>query len=771
MTSAHTPSPGSELPLPRPATASRAGETLKESAHQWRQPSPVRRADAPNVLVILLDDAGFAQADTVGGPIHTPTFTRVADSGVRYNAFHTTAICSATRASLLTGRNHHRVGNGVIAELASDWDGYTAEIPKSCATIPEVLRHHGYRTAAFGKWHNTPVTQVTSMGPFDRWPTGHGFDTFYGFMGGETSQYEPRLYRNTTPVEPPRRPDYHLTEDLADQAIHWLRERAVHAPRDPFFLYWAPGAVHGPHHVFREWADKYRGRFDEGWDVYREHAFERQKAIGFVPADAELTPRPVSLPAWDSLDPAERRFQARLMEVFAGFLEHTDVQAGRLIDELERQGLRENTLVLYVFSDNGASAEGMTGSVAELNAQNGIPSTSAQHMALLEREGGLEALGGAGFDNMYHAAWAWAGMSPLQGTKLLAGHFGGTRVPLAISWPAQIKPDARVRPQFHHVNDLAATIYEVAGITPPQTVDGHAQEPLDGVSMTYTFGSAEAPTRKSRQYFEVLGSRGLFHEGWMASVWGPRTPWIADPRQFQGWDPRQDRWELYHVDADYAQARDLAAQHPEKLRELQRLFHEEALDNRVYPLGAGLWPFLHPTDRVGPPRTSCHFGTDTERIPEFMAPDLRASNSTVTVDVEAPQDARGVLYALGGIAGGVTLFFDDGHLFYEYNALMLKRTTLRSARPVAAGRRRIELETRVLSRQPGSAGKLILRVDGEKVAEGVLFYTVPLTFTATETFEVGRDLGSPVSRRYFERAPFAFNGVIHDVRVDYPPGP
>lgn len=759
---------GRTLPLPRPPSASTAGPSLRESTHAWRPSDRLTRADTPNILLVLLDDAGFAQADTVGGPIHTPTFTRIAQTGIHYNAFHTTAICSATRASLLTGRNHHRVGNGVIAELASDWDGYTAEIPKSCATIAEVLRHHGYRTAAFGKWHNTPVTQVTSMGPFDRWPTGHGFDTFYGFMGGETSQYEPRLYRNTTPVEPPRSENYHLSEDLAQQAIAWLRERRLHAPDAPFFLYWAPGAVHGPHHVRREWSDRYKGRFDDGWDVYRERAFGRQKAIGFIPQEARLTPRPASLPAWSSLDPDEQRFQARLMEVFAGFLEHTDAQVGKLIDELEHQGLRENTLVLYVFSDNGASAEGMTGSIAELNAQNGIPSTPAQHMALLEREGGLDALGSARFDSMYHAAWAWAGMAPLQGTKLLAGHFGGTRVPLAISWPAHIKPDAAVRPQFHHVNDLAPTLYELVGIAAPDVVDGHVQQPLDGISMSYTFGSADAPTRKACQYFEVLGSRGIFHQGWMASAWGPRTPWIADPNQFKGWNPDNDRWELYRLQDDYSQACDLAATHPDKLQELKQRFHEQALDNQVYPLGAGLWPFLHPEDRVGPPLAPQSFDASIERIPEFMAPNLRAVNSVVTVDVTAPEAANGVLYALGGIAGGVTLFFDAGHLHYEYNALMLKRTVLRSKTPVSAGRHRIELQTSVLSPKPGTPARLQMRLDGQKLAEGLLFYTVPLTFTATETFEVGRDQGSPVSRQYFDRAPFPFEGVIHDVRVDYP---
>ncbi|WP_024538662.1 arylsulfatase [Comamonas badia] len=757
------------LPLGTPPSASKAGESLRESTHTWRKPHRVISANAPNVLLILLDDAGFAQADTVGGPIHTPAFTRIAQTGIHYNAFHTTAICSATRASLLTGRNHHHVGNGVIAELASDWDGYTAEIPKACATIPEVLRHHGYRTAAFGKWHNTPVTQITSMGPFDRWPTGHGFDTFYGFLGGETSQYEPRLYRNTTPIEPPHTESYHLSEDLAQRAIDWLRERAVHAASDPFFLYWAPGAVHGPHHVRREWSDRYKGQFDDGWDVYRERAFERQKAIGFIPQDALLTPRPSTLPAWESLDPVEQRFQARLMEVFAGFLEHTDAQVGKLIDEIERQGLRENTLILYVFSDNGASAEGMTGSIAELNAQNGIPSTPAQHMALLEREGGLEALGSARFDSMYHAAWAWAGMAPLQGTKLLAGHFGGTRVPLAISWPARVQPDAVVRPQFHHVNDLAPTLYELIGIQAPEMVDGHAQEPLDGVSMSYTFHSATEPTRKAEQYFEVLGSRGIFHQGWMASAWGPRIPWVTGtPETYKNWDPHAERWELYRLDKDYSQACDLAGSHPAKLEELKQRFHEQALANHVYPLGAGLWPFLHPQDRVGPGLQANAYSADLERIPEFMAPNLRAANSVVTVDATVPANASGVVYALGGISGGVTLFFDAGHLHYEYNALMLKRTVLRSRVPVPAGRHRIELQTVVLSAKPGTPGRLVMRLDGEKVAEAVLFYTVPLAFTATETFEVGRDQGSPVSRQYFDRAPFPFEGVIHDVRVDYP---
>lgn len=762
---------GAVLPLPRAESGHVAEMSLRESRYQRREAVRVRREDAPNVLIIMLDDAGFAQADTVGGPIHTPTFSRIANSGIRYNAFHTTAICSATRAALLTGRNHHRVGNGTIAEFASDWDGYTAEIPRSCATLAEVLQGHGYRTAAFGKWHNTPTRDITAMGPFGRWPTGHGFDYFYGFMGGETSQYEPRLYRNTTPVEPPHDPDYHLSEDLAQDAIRWLRERAVHAPDDPFLLYWTPGAVHAPHHVPKAWADKYKGRFDAGWDAYREEAFARQKAMGFIPADAQLTPRPATLPAWDSLSEKERRFQCRLMEVFAGFLEHTDVQAGKLIDELERQGLRENTLIFYVFSDNGSSAEGMTGTLAELNAQNGIPNKAAQHIALLDRLDAWDDLGSRRFDNHYHAAWGWAGMTPFQGTKLVAGYFGGTRVPLAVSWPREIQADPAVRPQFHHVNDIASTIYEVAGIPAPVQVHGHPQEPLDGVSMRYSFASAQAPGTKQTQYFEVLGSRGIFHQGWMASVFGPRTPWVAENNPYKNWDPHQDRWALYDLARDYAQAHDLSEQEPERLAALRERFDAEARANHVYPLGAGLWTLMNPQDRQGVDKRTRHYSPALERIPEMMAPDLRGCSSVVTMEIDAPQGAEGVLYALGGIAGGVSLYITGGHVVYEYNALLLKRTVMRAPQPLAPGPHRIEVHTTVVSKQLGTPANLSLWIDGEKVATALLFYTVPLTFTATETFKVGEDPGSPVVQDYVDRAPFPFSGVIRDMQVSYPPGP
>ena len=505
---------------------------------------------------------GFAQTDTFGGELHTPTLSRLRDEGICYNSFHTTAICSPTRAALLTGRNHQRVGSGTIAERAVDWDGYVGVIPKTAATVAEVLHCYGYESAAFGKWHNTPTEQTTAMGPFDRWPTGHGFDYFYGFLAGETSQYEPRLYENLNPVEPPHDPRYHLTEDMAARAVTWLRRHRAYSPDKPFLMYWAPGAVHGPHHIFKEWADKYKGKFDDGWDAMRERIFKRQQDLGWIPADAKLTPRADSMASWDSIPEAERPFQRRLMEVFAGFVEHTDAQVGKLIDELDRLGIRDNTIILYIWGDNGASAEGQNGSISELLAQNQIPNTIQQQLEALKSLGGLDALGTAKTDNMYHAAWAWAGNTPFKYTKLVASHFGGTRNPMVISWPKGIKHDQTPRPQFHHVNDIVPTLYEIIGIKPPQVVDGFKQDPIDGVSMVYTFADAQAPGHKQTQYFENNGSRGIYHDGWYACTFGPLTPWLTTNPGLATWDANKDVWELYNLTNDYSQADDLAAREP-----------------------------------------------------------------------------------------------------------------------------------------------------------------------------------------------------------------
>ena len=514
------------LPFPPVPSASTAGPTVKQSTYTPRVLPRRLPKDAPNILIIIHDDVGPALPDTYGGEIHTPTLSRIAQSGISYNRFHNAAICSPTRAALLTGRNPHRMGFGQIAELANDWEGYTGRLPATTAPVAKVLGYYGYKTAAFGKWHNTPAEETTQQGPFDRWPTGRlvGFDYFYGFLAGESSQWEPAVVENTVRLPAPHREGYHFTEDMADKAVTWIRQHQALAPETPFFMYWAPGAAHGPHHIFKEWADKYKGKFDDGWDAMRTRIFARQKQLGWIPATTQLTPRPASLAAWQDIPEDEKPFQRRLMEVFAGMTEHADVQAGRLIDELERLGIRDNTLIFYVLSDNGSSAEGQNGTISELLAQNGIPSEVKDHIRALNELGGLDVLGTNKADNMYHAGWAWAGSTPYQATKVVASHFGGTRTPMAVSWPKAIKPDAATRTQFHFVNDIVPTIYDVVGIKAPKRVDGVPQEPIDGISMKYTFSDANAPGRKKSQYFEVMGSRAIYHEGWIASVFGPRIP-------------------------------------------------------------------------------------------------------------------------------------------------------------------------------------------------------------------------------------------------------
>ena len=733
---------------------------------KWRVEPERLKPGAPNVLIVLIDDVGFGLPDTFGGEAHTPTLSRLAQSGLCYNAFHTTSICSPTRAALLTGRNHHRVGNGTIAERASDFDGYTGIIPKTSATIAETLHHYGYKSAAFGKWHNTPANQTTAMGPFDRWPTGHGFDYFYGFLAGETSQWEPRLYENTTAIEPPHSEKYHLTEDMAEKAITWLKRHQAFTPDKPFLMYWAPGAAHGPHHIFPEWADKYQGKFDDGWDNYRDRVFQRQKELGWIPQDAKLTPRDPSMASWDSIPAAERPFQRRLMEVFAGFVEHTDAQVGKLVDGLEELGLRDNTIILYIWGDNGSSAEGQKGSVSELLAQNNIPNTIEQQLAALQTIGGLDTLGSSKVDNMYHAGWAWAGSTPFRSTKLVAAHFGGTRNPLVISWPKGIKPDKTPRSQFHHVNDIVPTLYEVLGIQHPEEVNGYQQDPFDGVSMAYTFADAQAAGQKKTQYFENNGSRGIYHDGWFACTFGPFIPWDTpgSTARLKGWDANKDVWELYDLTKDFSQADDLAAKEPQRLAKMKELFVAEAKANQALPIGGGLWTRFHPEDAITSPYKSWRFDATTTRMPEFTAPGLGKKSNRVTVDVEVGPEASGVLYALGGASGGLTLYMDKGQLVYEYNMLIIERTSVRSAGQIAAGKHTVEIDTTIA--KPGAAADVVLMVDGKAVAHTTVKRTVPAAFTASETLDVGVDLGSPVSLDYFDRAPFKFDGTIEKVTVE-----
>lgn len=757
---------GSVLPFPPAPSASIAKPRLQDSVMKRRVEPNRLPADAPNILIILIDDVGFGTPDTFGGFAHTPTLSKLRDEGISYNRFHTTSICSPTRAALLTGRNHQRVGSGTIAERAVDWDGYTGIIPKTAATIPEVLRDYGYKTSAFGKWHNTPADQTTAMGPFTYWPTSYGFDYFYGFLAGETSQYEPRLIENTTPIEPPHDEKYHLTQDMADKAITWLKQHRAYAPDKPFFMYWAPGAAHGPHHIFQAWADKYKGKFDQGWDKLREEIFARQKALGWIPANTGLTPRADTMAAWNDIPESERAFQIRLMELFAGFCEHTDAQVGKLVDFLDQTGQRDNTLILYIWGDNGSSAEGQNGSISELLAQNGIPNTIGQQIKALEGLGGLDALGGPKTDNMYHAGWAWAGCAPFKYTKLIASHFGGTRNPLVVSWPKKIKPEKTPRQQFYHVNDVAPTIYDLLGIKQPKVVNGFPQDSMDGVSMAASFSSRAAPENKHVQYFDNNGSRGIYHDGWYACAFGPLIPWVNAQPGLKDWDSARDQWELYDLTRDFSQAHNLAAENPKKLAELQKLFLAQAEQNKVFPLGAGIWLRLHPEDVKTTPYKTWTFDSTSTRMPEFAAPGLGKKSNTVTIDLEVGENASGVIYALGGAGGGLTCYMDGGYLCFEYNMMIIERYLAKSKEKLAPGKHSIVVDTTLKAPRPGSPADIVLSVDGQEAARTLAKITVPAAFSASETFDVGVDLGSPVSRDYFDRRPFKFDGKISQVKVE-----
>ncbi len=763
-------SDGSVLPFPEPPSASTAGKTLKDSKHQWREIPNRLPKDAPNIVIFMTDDAGFSNPETFGGPIHMPTMERLAKSGISYNAFHTTAMCSPTRAALLTGRNHHRVGAGQIAELASDWDGYVGMIPKSTTTFAQVLSYYGYNTAAFGKWHNTPITDLTRLGPFDRYPTGLGFDYFYGFIAGETSQYEPVLFENTNPIEAPHDPKYHLTEDMAEKAIQWIRTSKTITPDKPFFVYFTPGAVHGPHHIFKEWADKYDGKFDEGWEVLRTMTFEKQKELGWIPKDSVLNPLASSMQKWDDIPKSQREFQTRLMEIYAGFLEHTDVQYGKIVDELERPGELENTLIIYLTSDNGPSSEGVDGTISELLAQNAMPSTIEQQIEVLNKEyGGMDALGGPTLEPMYHHGWAYSGASPFPGTKLVAAQFGGTRTPLVISWPKKIKHDGKVRSQFHHVNDIAMTIYDILDITPPKVVNGIKQQPLDGVSMAYTFDHPDAKTTKTTQYFEIMGSRGIYHEGWFASTFGPRAPWSTDMSGMMNWDPSKDEWQLYDLSKDYSQAKDLAKDNPEKLAEMKVLFDKEATENHVYPIGGAIYTvFVNPSEMISSPLTEWTFYEGQNRIPEAIAPKFVSGRSTLAViDAEIDADAEGVLFAIGGLSSGFTVYMDKGILKAEYNAMTLNRYKVASSSAIPTGKVKIEVKTQYDNSERMAPATVTLTVNGKQVGQGRIERSVPAIHTGSETFDVGLDLGSPVAMDYLDRAPFKFNGKIEKIHIRY----
>lgn len=754
---------GSVLPLPPAPFEGVITETFEGSTQDYPQPVTPPEG-APNVVVVLIDDLGFGQPGTFGGPVPTPAMDALAEDGLRFTRFHTTAICSPTRAALLTGRNHHQSGFGTITELSTGYPGYDSIWPRSTATIAEILKDHGYSTAAFGKWHNTPDWETSPLGPFDHWPTGLGFEYWYGFQGGETSQWDPQLFRNTIPVEPETTPEegYNLNVDLVDDAVAWLDRQQSVAPDKPYFIYFAPGAVHAPLHVSEEWIDKFSGQFDQGWDKVREETLARQKDIGVVPENTDLTPRPEEIEAWDSLDADAQRLFSRHQEVFAGFLAQTDHEIGRLIDKVHALPEADNTLIILVAGDNGPSAEGsVTGTLNNMMTQNGVPDTVEAQLPVIDE------IGGPLHENHYPVGWAWAGSSPFQWMKRVPSHFGGTRNGMVVSWPAQITDTGGIRSQFHHVVDIAPTILEAVGIPEPKVVNGVEQIPMAGVSMEYSFADAEAPGTRHTQYFETGGHRALYHDGWVAASFHG-APWVLTGSV--GFD--DSTWELYNIEEDFSQAHDVAAENPEKLAELQAMFDEEAQKFQVYPLDDRFAERARNPERpsVTRGRDVFTYAPGTVRIPEGSAAPAYQRSHTITAEIEVPEEgASGVMIANGGSSAGYTLYLEAGVPVYEFNFFGKEVYRVAGEAALEPGEHTV---TMVYEQLPFEAGKEVtggtatLLVDGAEVASGDVEKTVPARYSATETLDIGMDLGSTVTTNYREEAPFAFTGTIKQVTVE-----
>lgn len=721
---------------------------------------------APNVLVVLLDDVGFGAASAFGGPCDTPTAERLASGGLRYNRFHTTALCAPTRSALLTGRNHHSVGMGSITETATSAPGNSSLRPNTKAPLPLTLKLNGYSTAQFGKCHEVPVWQTSPMGPFDAWPSaGGGFEKFYGFIGGENNQWEPALYDGTTPVEPPRTPEegYHLTEDLADHAVAWMRQQKALMPDRPFFLYFAPGATHAPHHVPPEWVEKYAGRFHDGWDVLRERTLARQKELGVVPADASLTARHDEITAWDDMPDDLKPVLARQMEVYAGFLEHTDHQVGRLVDTLEDLDILDDTLVYYIVGDNGASAEGtMNGAFNEMANFNGMAALETPEFMRSK----MDEFGSPTSYNHYSVGWAWAMNTPFQWTKQVASHWGGTRNGTIVHWPGRIRERGGLRSQFTHVIDVAPTVLEVAGIPEPMMVNGVQQAPMEGTSMAYTFDSAEEPERHDLQYFEMFGNRGIYHKGWSA-VTKHRTPWLLVQPDVPPFD--DDVWELYDGSVDYSQAHDLAAEQPDRLRQLQRLWLIEAVKYDVVPLDDRTGERLNP-DLAGRPTLvrggSQLFFAGMGRLSENSVVSIKNKSFSVTAEVDVPTGgADGVIIAQGGGFGGWSVYTTDGLLRFAYNVLGIHQFVTTSEQQIPSGTHQVRMEFAYDGGGLGKGGDVTLFCDGATVGSGRVEATQPMIFSADETTDIGYESGTTVSADYDARTSH-FTGRIHWVQLD-----
>jgi arylsulfatase len=718
---------------------------------------------APNVLVILIDDAGFGSSSAFGGPCATPNAEKMAAGGLKFNRFHTTAICSATRQGLLTGRNHHSAGMAGITEIATGAPGYSSVLPNSMAPLAKTLKYNGYNTAQFGKCHEVPVWQTSPVGPFDAWPTGGGgFEYFYGFLGGEANQWYPTLYQGTTPVEPKKTPEegYHLVEDMTDKAIGWIGQQKALAPDKPFFVYFAPGATHAPHHVPKEWADKYKGKFDQGWDKLREETFARQKKLGVIPADCQLTARPKEIPAWDDMPEAFKPVLRREAEVYAGFMEYTDHHVGRIVDALKKLNILEDTLIYYIIGDNGASAEGsINGCYNEMSYFNGLQSLETPEY-LGER---LDKLGGPDSYNHYAVGWAHAMNTPLQWTKQVASHFGGTRNGTIVHWPKGIKAKGEVRTQFSHVIDVAPTVLEAAGLPQPVSVDGIQQDPIEGTSMIYCFDDAKAQDQHETQYFEVMGNRGIYHKGWSA-VTKHYTPWIMDPRPALD----DDVWELYDTTRDWSQSRDLSKENPKKLFELQRLWIIEATRYKVLPLDDRMIEKMNP-DTAGRPvlikgKTQLLF-SGMGRLSENCVLNLKNKSHSVTAEIVVPEKgAEGVIISQGANIGGWSLYAKDGKLKYCYNWGGFKHFIVSSEKAMPAGEHQVRMEFAYAGGGLGKGGKATLFIDGKKAGEGEIGATLAMVFSADDGCDVGEDSGAPVSPEY-KAGDNRFNGEIKGIQL------
>lgn len=714
---------------------------------------------APNIVVVLIDDMGFGASAAFGGPCNMPNVERLAQNGLKYNRFHTTALCSPTRVALLTGRNHHLNNAGAIMELATAFPGNTGIRPQAVAPLAEMLRHNGYSTAAFGKYHETPPWEVSTSGPFDRWPTHSGFDKFYGFIGGETNQWAPAIFDGTTRVEHEKSPDYHFTTDMTNQALNWVQAQQSLTPEKPFYVYFATGATHAPHHAPREYIEKYKGKFDQGWDKLREETFARQKALGVIPQDAQLTARPDAIEGWDNLTPDQKKLFARQMETYAGFAEHTDHEVGRLIDALEQMGELDNTLFFYVIGDNGASAEGgPEGTFNEMMALNGIIGKASQMMPHYDDWGSPSTF------PHYAVGWAHAMNTPFQWAKQVASHFGGTRNGVVVHWPNGIKAKGEVRNQFTHVTDIAPTVLEAATLPFPKSVNGAEQLPFSGTSMVYSFDNPIAPETHTTQYFEMFGNRAIYHEGWVAAV-RHSIPWLMTKNPPLG----DDVWELYNVNEDFSEANNLASSNPEKLAELKKKFDEVATANHVFPIDDRRAERFN-AEIAGRPdvmgkRTSLTLYEGMTGLMENVFINVKMIPYSITAEVEVPANVSGVIISQAGRFGGWTLYSKNGVIHHEYNFFGLERTNLAAPSPLKPGKHSIRYEFVPDAPQPGAGGSCVLYVDGTKAAEGKIPKTQPFAFSADEGADVGMDGETAVSNDYKE-GDNRFTGKIAKIVVE-----